>query len=204
VDLHDHIHKDDYRAQPSRPVYIPKPDGASDVGTDDRADEPMAFRPRITHPWPDKRFAVKHPGGSPVRILASTSTRKVNHYERIGHATTYVELATARCRMHALAIAWALVHSASPGMGECSSLSGPDRPMPHKHNADSPHHIPKVSFKVQNRPACGSLTLWIEDAVLECWHTISPSGQARYKDVAIQASLMLRAAFKLPCGRSRA
>jgi hypothetical protein len=40
--------------------------------------------------------------------------------------------------------------------------------MPHKHNADRRHHIPKMSFKVQNWPAYeaglhrrGSLTLWI-------------------------------------------
>jgi hypothetical protein len=25
-------------------------------------------------------------------------------------------------------------------------------PMPHKHNADRRHHIPKMSFKVQNWP----------------------------------------------------
>jgi len=71
--------------------------------------------------------------------------------------------------------------------------------MPHKHNADCRHHIPKMSFKVQNWPAYeaglrrrGSLTLWIEDAALECWQTSGPSGQARFKDAAIQTSLMLR------------
>jgi hypothetical protein len=56
--------------------------------------------------------------------------------------------------------------------------------MPHKHNADRRHHIPKMAFKVQNWPEYeaglrrrGSLTLWIEDGVLEscdrpkaCWH----------------------------------
>ena len=77
-------------------------------------------------------------------------------------------------------------------------------PMPHKHNADRRHHFPKMSFKVRNWPAYeaglrrrGSLTLWIEDAALECWQTIGPSGQARYTNAAIQTSLMLRAAFKL-------
>jgi Transposase DDE domain len=76
--------------------------------------------------------------------------------------------------------------------------------MPHKHNADRRHHIPKMSFKVRNWPAYeaglrrrGSLTLWIEDAALECWQTIGPGGQARYANAAIQTSLMLRAAFKL-------
>jgi hypothetical protein len=76
--------------------------------------------------------------------------------------------------------------------------------MPHKHNADRRHHIPKMSFKVRNWPVYeaglrrrSSLTLWIEDAALECWQTIGPSGQARYTDAAIQTSLMLRAAFKL-------
>jgi hypothetical protein len=64
--------------------------------------------------------------------------------------------------------------------------------MPHKHNADRRHHIPKRSFKVQNWPAYGagvrrrgSLTLWIEDAALDCWQTTGPSGQARYTDAAI-------------------
>ncbi len=77
--------------------------------------------------------------------------------------------------------------------------------MPHKHNADRRRHIPKMSFKVQNWPAYeaglrrrGSLTLWIEDAALDCWQTFGPSGQARFKDAAIQTSLMLRTAFKLP------
>ncbi len=76
--------------------------------------------------------------------------------------------------------------------------------MPHKHNADRRHHIPKMSFKVQNWPAYeaglrrrGSLILWIEDAALDCWQTFGPSGQARFKDAAIQTSLMLRTAFKL-------
>jgi hypothetical protein len=76
--------------------------------------------------------------------------------------------------------------------------------MPHKHNADCRHHIPKMSFKVQNWPAYeaglrrrGSLTLRIEDTALECWQTTGPGGQARYTDAAIQTSLMLRTAFKL-------
>src|SRR5580704_19164624 len=84
--------------------------------------------------------------------------------------------------------------------------------MPHKHNADRRHHTllrvlsrPKMSFKVQNWPAYeaglrrrGSLTLWIEDGALEDWQTCGQGGQARYTDAAIQTSLMLRTAFKLP------
>jgi hypothetical protein len=77
--------------------------------------------------------------------------------------------------------------------------------MPHKHNADRRRHIPKMSFEVQNWPEYeaglrrrGSLTLWIEDAALECWQTSGPGGQARSSDAAIQTSLMLRTAFKLP------
>jgi hypothetical protein len=62
-----------------------------------------------------------------------------------------------------------------------------------------------MSFKVKNWPEYeaalrrrGSLTLWIEDGALEDWQTYGPGGQARYTDAAIQTSLMLRAAFKLP------
>jgi transposase len=76
--------------------------------------------------------------------------------------------------------------------------------MPHKHNADRRHHIPKMVFKVQNWAAYeaglrrrGSLTLWIEDGALEHWQTSGSGGQARYTDAAIQTSLMVRTAFKL-------
>jgi hypothetical protein len=75
--------------------------------------------------------------------------------------------------------------------------------MPHKHNADRRHHIPKMSFKVRNWPAyeaglrrggqpCGSRT--------QRWNagqTIGPCGQARYTNAAIQACVMLRTALKL-------
>ena len=50
--------------------------------------------------------------------------------------------------------------------------------MPYKHNAARRHHIPKMSFTMQNWPAYeaglrrrGSLTLWIEDRALEDWQT---------------------------------
>ena len=76
--------------------------------------------------------------------------------------------------------------------------------MPHEHNADRRHHIPKMAFKVENWPEYeaglrrrGSLTLWIEDGALDHWQTLGPGGQARYADVAIQTTLMVRTAFKL-------
>jgi hypothetical protein len=76
--------------------------------------------------------------------------------------------------------------------------------MPYKHNADRRHHIPKMAFKVQNWPEYeaglrrrGSLTLWIDAAALDHWQTFGPGGQARYKDVAIQTTLMVRTAFRL-------
>jgi hypothetical protein len=74
-----------------------------------------------------------------------------------------------------------------------------------KHNAGRRHHIPKMSFKVQNWSEYeaglrrrGSLTLWIEDDAPDQWQTCGPGGQARYTDAAIQTSLMVRMAFKLP------
>jgi hypothetical protein len=76
--------------------------------------------------------------------------------------------------------------------------------MPHKHNADRRHHIPKMAFKVRNWPEYeaglrrrGSLTLWIEDGALRQWQTLGPGGQARYTDAAIQTTLMVRTAFRL-------
>jgi hypothetical protein len=58
--------------------------------------------------------------------------------------------------------------------------------MPHKHNTDRRHPIPKMAFKVENWPECeagsrqcGSLTLWVEDGALDHWETLGPSGRAR-------------------------
>jgi transposase len=76
--------------------------------------------------------------------------------------------------------------------------------MLNKHNDDRRHHIPKMSFKVQNWPEYeaglrrrGSLTLWIDDVVLDRWQSVGPHGQARYRNIAIETSLMLRTAFKM-------
>jgi hypothetical protein len=77
--------------------------------------------------------------------------------------------------------------------------------MPHKYNDDRRHHIPKMSFRVRNWPEYeaglrrrGSLTLWIEEDALHHWQTLGPGGQARYSDAAIQTTLMVRTAFRLP------
>jgi hypothetical protein len=55
--------------------------------------------------------------------------------------------------------------------------------MPNKHNTDRRHHIPKMTFKVQNGPTYetglrrrGSLTLWIEEATLAQWQSVGPGG----------------------------
>jgi hypothetical protein len=76
--------------------------------------------------------------------------------------------------------------------------------MPHKHNDDRRHHIPKMAFKIRNWPEYeaglrrrGSLTLWIEDGALDHWQTVGPEGQARFSEAAIQTTLMVRTAFKL-------
>ena len=77
--------------------------------------------------------------------------------------------------------------------------------MPFKYHAEYRHYIPKPRYRVTNWAEYdaalkwrGSLTLWIEDTALECWQTCGSGGQARYSDAAIQTSLMVRAAFKLP------
>jgi hypothetical protein len=53
--------------------------------------------------------------------------------------------------------------------------------MSNKYNDDRRHHIPKMSFKVQNWPDYeaglrrrGSLTLWFDDAVLDRWQSDQP------------------------------
>ena len=80
--------------------------------------------------------------------------------------------------------------------------------MPNKHNAARRHHIPKMKFKVTNWAEYeaglrrrGSLTLWVTDEAIANWQAaprLTPGGQARYSDTAIETGLMLRLVFHLP------
>ncbi|CAI1219542.1 Uncharacterised protein [Serratia quinivorans] len=80
--------------------------------------------------------------------------------------------------------------------------------MPHKHNVNKRHHIPKAKYTLTNWPQYeaglkqrGSLTLWITPEAIVQWKAaarFTPGGQARYSDLAIQTCLMLRTAFKIP------
>src|SRR6187431_1169960 len=80
--------------------------------------------------------------------------------------------------------------------------------MPHKYNADRRHRIPKRRYKVSNWQAYkaglrqrGSLTIWFTDEAIAAWQAVprmTPGGQARYSDLAIETSLILRAVFHQP------
>ena len=79
--------------------------------------------------------------------------------------------------------------------------------MPFKHNAARRHCIPKTRYRVQNWPAYeaglkrrGDLTLWLDEAALAKWQPsrrITPGGQARYSDAAIEMVLMLKLVLHL-------
>jgi hypothetical protein len=78
--------------------------------------------------------------------------------------------------------------------------------MPHKCNADRRHHIPRARYKVTNWKAYeaglrqrGSLTIWFSEEAVVAWRAAprtTPGGQARYSDLAIETSLILRALSK--------
>jgi hypothetical protein len=80
--------------------------------------------------------------------------------------------------------------------------------MPHKYNFDRHHRIPKARYKVTNWSAYedglrqrGSLTIWFSKEVVAAWRAAprtTPSGQARYSDLAIETSLILRTVFHQP------
>jgi hypothetical protein len=80
--------------------------------------------------------------------------------------------------------------------------------MPHKYNADRRHRIPKTRYKVMNwrdyeagLRKRGSLTIWFTDEAIAAWRAAprtTPGGQARYSDLAIETSLILRAVFHQP------
>jgi transposase len=80
--------------------------------------------------------------------------------------------------------------------------------MPHKHNEDRRHKIPKQKFKVTNWPAYneslrrrGDLTVWISDEALTQWaapRRTSRGGQPKYSDLAITMCLTLRVVYDQP------
>ena len=80
--------------------------------------------------------------------------------------------------------------------------------MPHKYNADRRHHIPRARYKVTNWSAYeaglrqrGSLTIWFSEEAVAAWRAAprtTPGGQARYSDLAIKTSLILRTVFHQP------
>ena len=80
--------------------------------------------------------------------------------------------------------------------------------MPQKYNADRRHRIPKRRYKVPNWQAYeaglrqrGSLTIWFTDEAIAAWRAMprtTPGGQARYSDLAIETTLILRTVFHQP------
>src|SRR4051794_8462906 len=80
--------------------------------------------------------------------------------------------------------------------------------MPHKYNAERRHHIPRARYKVTNWKAYeaglrqrGSLTIWFSEEAVAAWRAAprtTPGGQARYSDLAIETSLILRTVFHQP------
>src|SRR5689334_1703803 len=80
--------------------------------------------------------------------------------------------------------------------------------MPHKYNADRRHPIPRARYKVTNWSAYeaglrqrGSLTIWFSEEAVAAWRAAprtTPGGQARYSDLAIETSLILRTVFHQP------
>src|SRR3954466_9611911 len=87
-------------------------------------------------------------------------------------------------------------------------IQAPRLSMPHKYNADRRHRIPKARYTVMNwrdyeagLRQRGSLTIWFTEEAIAAWRAAprtAPGGQARYSDLAIETSLILRAVFHQP------
>ena len=80
--------------------------------------------------------------------------------------------------------------------------------MPNKYNDARRHHIPKARYNVENWPEYdhglvqrGDIRFWISEEALEGWiapHRTTPGGQRKFSNLAIEATLVLGAVFKLP------
>lgn len=79
--------------------------------------------------------------------------------------------------------------------------------MPFKYHAARRHRIPKACYRVRNWPAYetglkrrGDLMLWLDEGTIAGWQAprrMTPGGQRRYSDLAIELVLMLRLVFHL-------
>ena len=79
--------------------------------------------------------------------------------------------------------------------------------MPYKHHEPRRHHIGKMKFKISNWSSYdeglrqrGSLTFWIEEAVLRSWYAAprtTPGGQPVYADETIEMILTLGMVYRL-------
>jgi hypothetical protein len=79
--------------------------------------------------------------------------------------------------------------------------------VPFKHHAEHRHHIPRLRYRVTNRPEYdaalrrrGSLTVWITDEAIAAWRAeprTTPGGQPYYSALAITMALTMRAVFRL-------
>jgi Transposase DDE domain len=84
--------------------------------------------------------------------------------------------------------------------------------VPFKLRSKSRHHIPRQKHKVTNWREYetglrnrGSLTIWVTEDVLAAWKAqprMTPGGQPRYSDLAIETALTLRAVFHLALRQS--
>jgi len=80
--------------------------------------------------------------------------------------------------------------------------------MPHKLNDPHRHKFPKASYRVTNWAEYdrglvqrGDVRFWVDKKVLANWIAPlqrRPGGQRRYSDVAVEATLMLGAIYRLP------
>lgn len=80
--------------------------------------------------------------------------------------------------------------------------------MPFKHHAACRHRIPPQKFRVRNWREYdaglrqrGSITFWLSEDAISGWlaqRRITPGGQSRYSELAIETSLICRIVFHQP------
>jgi Transposase DDE domain len=80
--------------------------------------------------------------------------------------------------------------------------------MPFKFQEAQRHHIPKARYRVQNWPDYdrglvrrGDIRVWLSEDAMTGWRAAcrtTPGGQRRFSDLAIETTLILGAALRLP------
>jgi hypothetical protein len=148
-------------------------------------------------------FPVAKPAFGAV-VVPQTNDKLFRHWNLLPHQQNRLDSSsTPETVLHGSRRDWWL----RPGRRRVIPFIFGTPAVPFKHHAEHRHHIPRLRYRVTNRPEYdaalrrrGSLTVWITDEAIAAWRAeprTTPGGQPYYSALAITMALTMRAVFRL-------